>query len=283
MKLTLRNNVVDLSSPSVMGILNVTPDSFYDGGRWTDALRFREAVENMIKDGAAIVDIGAESTRPGSESVSLQEELRRLDSVFSDVIPALRNEVLFSIDTTKPDVAEKALESGVHFINDVSGDLALIAEMGLVAASFGAGYIVMHSKGRPKTMQVNPVYEDVTAEVSDWLFSATQILTDAGVKDIVLDPGIGFGKTLVHNLSLLRNLSDFKVRCGHRPVLIGASRKSLIGQLTGNPDPEERLPGTIALNYEALLRGADILRVHDVKEAVDSIKIFQTFHSDQAD
>lgn len=262
-----------------MGILNVTPDSFYDGGRLTDGLRIRDRALEMIAHGASILDIGAESTRPGSDPVTVEEEMERLDTVFRHLVPELSGQVLFSIDTTKPEIAQAAMEAGVHLINDVSGDLSTVEQLGKIAARHGAGYVVMHSKGRPKTMQLSPDYVDVVSEVGDWLAQAVSVLERVGVSEVIVDPGIGFGKTLMHNLALIRHIPTLSERCGGRPVLIGASRKSLVGTLTGRVDPEDRLHGTIALHYEAMLTGAHILRVHDVRPAMDSVNVFKAFHT----
>lgn len=275
-RLKVRGNVVVCAQPIVMGVLNLTPDSFYDGGRLPDPVRVREQAARMVQEGAAILDFGAESTRPGSDPVPEAEELRRLEAVFADASLWRRGDVLLSVDTTKPKVAREALAAGFHIVNNVSGrlDAFPLAE---AAAEFGAAYVVMHSLGTPKTMQADPAYGDVAAEVEAHFIRALETVGGMGTGSVILDPGIGFGKTLSHNLALIAATTRFK-ELGH-PVMIGASRKSMIGHLLGGAPPDRRLAGTIAVHYEALRRGADILRVHDVAEAVDSVRIAMAFET----
>lgn len=227
----------------------------------------------MIAEGADIIDLGAESTRPGSKPVPEQEELARLESGFK-AVREFSDRVLFSIDTVKPGVARAALEHGCAIVNNVSGrlDAFPVAE---VAAEFGAAYVFMHAQGTPESMQVNPTYERVELEVFDYFQKGLEQLSRLSLGTIVLDPGIGFGKTLAHNLALITHLDLF--REFNLPILIGASRKSMIGQLLDGAKPEDRLYGTIALHYEALRRGAHVLRVHDVKAAVDSVRVAMAF------
>jgi len=254
-----------------MGILNATPDSFSDGGKFLSVNRAVDRVEEMINKGAKIIDVGGESTRPGSEPVSEQEEMDRVLPVL-EIACKRFDETIFSIDTTKYRVAEEALRLGVHVVNDVSG-LQKEPQLADLCSDYKAGYILMHSKGDPKTMQENPVYDDVIEEIGHFFESGISRLKKAGVDSIIIDPGIGFGKTLDHNLQIiseLRNFSQFEV-----PVLVGASRKSLIGQLLDNRPAENRLAGTLAVHYHCLMHGAKILRAHDVQEASDSVKIFQ--------
>lgn len=259
--------------PAVMGVLNLTPDSFYDGGSWTREERIVQRVEEMIREGADIIDMGAESTRPGSLPVSVEEELERLEPAFKAMAGFL-DTVLFSIDTVKPEVARVALDHGVSIVNNVSGrlDTFPVAE---VAAEFSAAYVFMHAQGTPETMQKNPSYEDVVDEVARYFALGLEKLQELTLGTILLDPGIGFGKLLEHNLSLIEHLARFQKF--NLPILVGASRKSMIGQLLDGAAPEDRLYGTIAVHYEALRNGAHLLRVHDVKAASDSIRIAMAF------
>ncbi|GBC91757.1 Dihydropteroate synthase [bacterium HR15] len=254
----------------VMGVLNLTPDSFYDGGRYTTLERALARAEQMIAEGADILDIGGESTRPGSEPVPMDEELRRTLPVIEAI--ASRSDIALSIDTTKSEVARRALQAGAHIVNDISG-MTFDPHMPEVVAEAGALAILMHIKGTPKTMQQNPTYDDVVREVRDTLAQHAERAQQAGIpkEHIWLDPGIGFGKTLAHNLQLLRHLPDLKA-LGY-PVLVGTSRKSFIGLILGGLPPEERLEGTLATLALAVAWGADAVRVHDVKEAVRAVKV----------
>jgi dihydropteroate synthase len=261
-----------------MGILNATPDSFSDGGRYTDISRAMDRIHIMLKNGAEIIDVGGESTRPGSDPVSVQEEIDRVIPVLEKAIPVFKK-ADFSIDTTKFEVAKLALEAGVKIINDVSG-LQKEPKLADLCAEFGATYILMHSQGDPKTMQKDPEYVDV---VEDVIAFFEQQLTEAkkrGAHKIILDPGIGFGKSLEHNLKLIAQLDKFQ-KFG-LPIMVGASRKSMIGKILNNRPTDDRIAGTIALHYHALVKGANILRVHDVKEASDSIRIFNAVQSQQS-
>lgn len=258
-----------------MGILNATPDSFSDGGLYNSGEAALQQIEQMIEQGASIIDVGGESTRPNADPVSEEEELQR-------VIPILEKgtkkfpEVTFSIDTTKYAVAQQALDLGVQIVNDVSG-LTKEPNFAELCSEFEASYVLMHSQGDPKTMQLNPNYESVVDEIDKFFTDKIEILQNAGVIEIILDPGIGFGKKLEHNLKLINHLDTFTKK--PFPVLVGASRKSMIGQILDGCPPEERLTGTIAVHYHALMKGAKILRVHDVKEANDSIRIFNAIQS----
>ncbi len=254
-----------------MGILNVTPDSFSDGGQFNDTGSALERIGEMIEEGAAIIDVGGESTRPGSDPVSLETEIDRTIPVLKKAVAEFP-ETLFSIDTTKFEVAEKALDAGVHIINDVSGLSKEPRFIGLCRET-GAAYICMHSQGNPKTMQKNPEYGNVVDEISGFFKKRLSQLKAESVNNVVLDPGIGFGKTLDHNLEIIAELHQFTtLQC---PVLVGASRKSMIGQLLDGRPADDRLAGTLAVHYHCLINGASILRVHDVKEAADTVKIFK--------
>ena len=255
--------------PSVMGVVNVTPDSFSDGGVHFDADVAADAARRMIGEGAAIVDIGGESTRPGSDGVTLDEELRRI----VPVLERLQGEVPVSIDTAKAEVAQRALELGAEMVNDVTAfrsDPAL-AE---VCAAHDAYVCLMHMQGEPRTMQLDPRYDDVAAEVAAFLEERLVFAVARGVREerICLDPGIGFGKTVDHNVELLRRL-DVLLALG-RPVVIGFSRKSSLGKLAGDPDATTGpLGASVAAAVAAYERGATILRVHDVREHVDALAV----------
>ena len=272
--LEFKQGALDLTNPKVMGILNVTPDSFSDGGRYLVLEPALEAACSMVEQGAAILDIGGESTRPGAAPVSLDEELRRV----IPVIEALSREVKvpLSIDTSKPEVMSAAVEAGASLINDV---MALRQPGALqVAADLKVPVCLMHMQGQPRNMQHNPEYLDVVAEVMGFLHQRKQACQDAGIdpSQIILDPGFGFGKTLNHNLGILRHLDEFKAL--NSPVLVGISRKSMLGQLTGKA-VEERLPASVAAAVLAAERGAHILRVHDVGPTVDALKILEAVRS----
>lgn len=260
-----------MSQPIVMGILNATPDSFSDGGKYVKKQMAMDRIEEMVREGAKIIDIGGESTRPGSEPVSESEEMDRVLPIVEEAMK-VHPDTIISVDTTKYRVAKESLKIGAHIINDVSG-LKKEPRFAQLCGEYRAGYILMHSQGDPKTMQINPVYDDVVDDINQFFSEGIERLKGAGVPFIIVDPGIGFGKTLEHNITIIRNIKKF-VRPGY-PLLMGASRKSMIGQLLNGRPSAGRLAGTIALHYHTLLLGANILRVHDVREAVDSIKIFQ--------
>ena len=252
----------------VMGVVNVTPDSFSDGGEFFASDAAIAHCRELVQDGADILDIGGESTRPGAEPVPAGEEIRRVLPV---VEAAARMGARISIDTTKVDVARAALDAGASIVNDVSAFRFEPELAGLVAES-GADCCLMHMLGEPRTMQDDPRYEDVVADVKAFLEGRLEFATSAGVSEerVWLDPGIGFGKTVEHNLELLRRLDEI-VALG-RPVVIGTSRKSFLGKLTGTGE-KERLAGTIATNVLALDRGAEVFRVHDVAEVAEALKV----------
>lgn len=268
--LTIKGNRFDLSHPRIMGILNATPDSFSDGGAFNEVAPAVEQIGVMVSEGATIIDIGGESTRPGSDPVSEQEELDRIYPILEQALPEFPN-TFFSIDTTKYKVAEQALKLGAHFVNDVSG---LQKEPRLIdlCSRYDAGYIMMHSQGDPKVMQENPTYENVVRDIYTFFEKQLARAEEKGFTKIIIDPGICFGKTLDHNLALIAYLDSFK-KLGH-PILVGVSRKSMIGNILGNRTVEDRVFGTVAAHYHALLNGANIIRVHDVKEAHDSLLVY---------
>ncbi len=252
-----------------MGIINVTPDSFSDGGLFLDRERAVRRGLELAADGADIIDVGGESTRPGSLPVTEEEELGRVIPVIRELRP--RTGALISVDTSKAAVAAAAVEAGADIINDVSALRADPAMAGVVAAS-GAGLVIMHMKGTPRTMQLNPEYDDVLAEVRDFLEARIRAAEAAGIprERVIIDPGIGFGKNLEHNLDLIAR-QDLFLEIG-RPLLMGISRKSFLGRILGLP-PEERLEGTIAVSVLCVQKGADILRVHDVKQVARAVKV----------
>jgi len=253
-----------------MGILNVTPDSFSDGGIYFDKARAVERAFRMAEEGADIIDIGGQSTRPGSEPVPVEEELKRT----IPVIEALKGRlgIPVSIDTYRAEVAKRAVEAGADMINDISG-LMFDPEMAHAVAKAGVPVVIMHIKGTPKDMQANPVYEALIPEVMDYLREGIRLAVSAGVKEdmIVVDPGIGFGKTFEHNLEILNRLGDFTLL--GKPILVGVSRKAFIGKILGDAPPSERLEGTLAAVSIAVLNGANIVRVHDVREVSKAVKV----------
>jgi len=261
---------IDLSIPVVMGIVNITPDSFYDGGKYEDETEMLKAVEKMVEDGVSIVDVGAISTRPGAENISTKGELVRL----LPAVKAIREnfpEVIMSIDTFRSWVAVRVIdEVGPIIINDISGG-TLDSKMFETVGKLNVPYILSHIKGTPKTMQDDPQYDDLIKEISSYFAEKVKRLSKLGANDVILDPGFGFGKTLDHDYELLNRLDSFKVF--QLPVMAGLSRKTMIWQAL-DITAQEALNGTSVANTMALLGGADILRVHDVKEAVEAVKIF---------
>ena len=270
--LNCKGQLLVIDSPVVMGILNTTPDSFYAGSRMqhTDAL-LRKA-ETMITDGAAILDIGGQSTRPNSERIGEEEELKR-------VIPAVEHihrnfpEQIISIDTFYAAVAKEAVAAGAGIVNDVSAG-TLDQNLLPTVASLGVPYVLMHMLGTPQTMQQNPVYNQVTLDVFDKLSFQVKKLQQAGINDIIVDPGFGFGKTIRHNFQLLQDLSFFKQL--QKPLLVGLSRKATVYK-TLHTTPDKALNGTTVLHTIALLNGANLLRVHDVKEAKEAIDLYRAY------
>ncbi len=269
--LDLRGKGFKLSQPKVMGILNVTPDSFYTESRKQTDYEIETRIRQMMEEGADILDIGAYSSRPFADDVSPEKEMQRLRQGLS-ILRKLYPEAIVSVDTFRADVARMCVEEyGVQIVNDISGG-RLDPEMFKTVAQLGVPYILTHMKGTPQTMQKAPYYEDVMKEVCAFFQSNIRELQDAGVKDIILDPGFGFGKTVEHNYQILHNLDELHLF--HLPLLAGYSRKSMIWRVL-NITPEEALNGTTVLNTISLLKGAHILRVHDVKECVEVIKLTQ--------
>ncbi|MBO7128040.1 dihydropteroate synthase [bacterium] len=263
---------IDTTRPNIMGILNVTPDSFSDGGSWTDIDAALKHVSEMVENGADIIDVGGESTRPGSDPVDAETEKRRVVPVISEIKKQFPKAVI-SIDTVKSSVAKAAINAGAEIVNDVSG-LTFDSEMASVCAGAGKPVVIGHIKGSPKDMQENPVYGNLFGEMLDFFKKSKEMLLSKGLSEskIIIDPGIGFGKTLEHNLAIIKHLEVFHAFL--EPVMVGLSRKSMIGALTGRKDPLERLAGTVVLDTIALEKGAAVIRVHDVKEAKDTLEIF---------
>ena len=261
--------LMDLGEPQVMGILNVTPDSFYSASRKNTEQEIADRVQAILAEGGSMIDIGAYSSRPGADDVSAEEEMDRLRGG----LKILRNfapDAVVSVDTFRADVAKMCVEEfGVQIINDISGG-ELDSRMFDTVAALGVPYILMHMKGDPQTMQNGPHYDDLLAEMLRYFGTKVQQLHELGVKDVILDPGFGFAKTLEHNYELMNRMQDLQVL--ELPMLVGISRKSMIYRLLGT-SPEEALNGTSVLNTLALLKGASILRVHDVKAAVEVVQI----------
>jgi dihydropteroate synthase len=263
--------LLDLEIPKVMGILNITPDSFYKNSRFNTDEEILKAAVRMMEEGADILDVGGYSSRPGAVNISQEDEGKRVLRAIKLISRELP-EAIISIDTFRADLAKEAIiECGAHIVNDISGGDA-DTEMFSIIERLNVPYIMMHMKGDPLTMQKNPVYEDVVADILSWFGERIFRLRSVGVKDIIIDPGFGFGKTSDHNFDLLRRLNDFSI--AGLPLLVGLSRKSMIWK-TLEISADEALNGTTALNAIALVNGADILRVHDVKEAVQTIKLIK--------
>ena len=256
--------------PKIMGILNVTPDSFSDGGLYNSDKEAVDQALRMIDEGADIIDIGGESTRPGSERVSLKDEISRTINVIK-LLREINSDVLISIDTSKSMVAKLAMEEGANIVNDVSSynnDKKMIE----VVKKYNSGIILMHMQGTPKNMQKNPLYKDVVNEVLEFIDKKISLSLEHGIKkgSIAIDPGIGFGKNLKQNLTLLKSLDKF---IQLHPTLVGLSRKSFIGEILKEGDPKKRLAGSLGASAFAIMKGAHIIRVHDVKETSDICKI----------
>jgi dihydropteroate synthase len=279
MRLTWSRYDLDLGRRThVMGILNVTPDSFSDGGLHFGRQTAIESGIQMVKDGADILDIGGESTRPGSEPVPLEEELRRTIPVIEELSRSVA--VPISIDTYKAEVAQKALEAGASMVNDISG-LRFDPDMPKTVARHNIPAVMMHIKGRPRDMQQNPRYEALIPEIMDYFRISIRLARKFGIPDnmMIIDPGIGFGKTFDHNLEILNNLEQFTLL--EKPLLIGPSRKSFLGKILGDAPAAERLEGTAAAVAVSIMKGANIIRVHDVKEMVKVARVTDAIHRER--
>lgn len=265
-----KGKLIDLSQPKVMGILNLTPNSFYDGGKYKDEIQVLNQVEKMLGDGATFIDVGAYSSKPNAEFVSEEEELHRLLPIVELLVNKFP-EVLLSVDTFRSQVAKKAIENGVAIVNDISAG-KLDEKMIETVAKLNVPYIMMHMKGNPKTMQSLTNYEDILKEMIFYFSERIAVVRSFGVNDIVIDPGFGFAKTLEQNYEVLQKLELFSML--ELPLLVGVSRKSMIYKALES-SAEEALNGTTVLNTIALQKGAKILRVHDVKEAMECVKLMQ--------
>lgn len=268
--LNLRGRLLELREPQIMGILNVTPDSFYSDSRTPDEVHITDRVRQMMDEGADMIDIGGYSSRPGADDVTPEEEMARLRRGLR-IVRKLYPEVPVSVDTFRADVARMCIEEeGADIINDISGGM-MDRQMFRTVARLGVPYILMHMQGTPDTMQVAPHYDNLRREVMLYFAERIDRLCQMGAKDIIVDPGFGFGKTLEHNYELMNHLDDFAVF--NLPLLVGISRKSMIYKLTGGT-PQTSLNGTTVLNTISLVKGAHILRVHDVKPAVEAKQIY---------
>jgi dihydropteroate synthase len=255
-----------------MGIINVTPDSFYSGSRQSTVDAALQKAEQMINEGATILDLGGQSTRPNSKQISAEEEAERVCPAIEAVHKQFPYAII-SVDTYYALVAEEALQAGASIVNDISAG-TLDNNMLSTVANLKAPYICMHMKGSPENMQQHAIYENVTREVLDYFIQRIHVCKKAGINDVIIDPGFGFAKTITHNFELLRNLSVFKML--EKPIIVGLSRKSTVYKTLG-VTAEEALNGTTVMNTLALLNGANILRAHDVKEAVEAIKLFKKY------
>ena len=267
--------LMDLSVPRVMGILNVTPDSFYADSRMQTEQAIAARVEQIVAEGGELIDIGAYSSRPGADDVSAEEEMERLRRGLA-IVRRVAPQAVVSVDTFRADVAQMCVEEyGVQIINDIAGG-EMDDRMFATVARLQVPYIMMHMQGTPRDMQQHPHYDNLLAEVMQYFARKVQQLRDLGAKDIILDPGFGFGKTLEHNYELLSHLEEF--RLFELPLLVGVSRKSMIYRLLGGT-PADALNGTTVLHTVSLMKGADILRVHDVRQAVEVVKIYQQLNT----
>ncbi|MEQ8425679.1 MAG: dihydropteroate synthase [Cyclobacteriaceae bacterium] len=266
--LNLGGRLLQLDKPKIMGILNVTPDSFYDGGRYPDEKSILLQVEKMLSEGADFIDVGGYSSRPGADDLSEREEIERIVPVIKSILKKFPGCVV-SIDTFRTAVAKSALDEGALMINDISGG-SLDPGMFNLVSEYRVPYILMHMKGTPQTMKSLASYDNLLKEITEYFQTRLSQLHQLGVADVILDPGFGFAKTVEQNFELLQQLEFLKIL--NKPVMVGVSRKSMIWK-TLEIEPEKALNGTTVLNTVALLKGADILRIHDVKEAVEAVKL----------
>ena len=274
MTINIGGNIMNFNKPKIMGILNVTPDSFYDGGVFNSEKKVLNQVHTMIDEGVDIIDIGGYSSKPGAENISLDTELKRVIP-YIEIIKKNFEDIPISIDTFRSKVAKEAVNHGAEIINDISsGDLD--QTMFETVSELKVPYIMMHMKGKPIDMQINPVYKNLVVDISENLSKKIFEARTKGINDIIIDPGFGFGKTVNDNYILLKNLSFFKeLGC---PILVGISRKSMIYKVL-NTDPQNSLNGTTCLNTISLMNGANILRVHDVKQAKEVVDLYESLNS----
>jgi dihydropteroate synthase len=270
MNISCKGKLIDLTTPKIMGILNLTPDSFYDGGLYNNTDRALAQTEKMLLEGATFIDIGGASSKPGAVEISTDEELARVLPVIEEIHKTFP-ETIISIDTYKSDVAKLAVAAGAAMVNDISGG-KLDPKMLKTVGALGVPYVVMHMQGTPQNMQDKPSYDNILTEIRSFFAAKIDAAHKAGIHDVIIDPGFGFGKTLEHNYSLLKNLSSIKMN--GIPLLIGVSRKSMIYKLL-QAEVTEALNGTTVLNTVALQQGAQILRVHDVKEAHQAVQLIE--------
>ena len=268
MTINCKGTLIDLTSPKVMGILNITPDSFFDGGKYKNEKTILTQTEKMLNEGATFIDVGAYSSRPGAENVLEEKEIQRIVPVIELLIKHFP-EIIISVDSFRSNVVNKAINAGAALVNDISGG-NMDEEMFDVVAKLQVPYIMMHMQGVPQNMQTNPVYKDIVTEVTSFFAAQLLKLRQLKVNDVIIDVGFGFGKTGVHNFELLNKLSLFKNL--ELPILTGVSRKSMLYNLL-DITPQKALNATTVANTVALLNGTNILRVHDVKEAVEAVKI----------
>jgi dihydropteroate synthase len=268
-KFNIANQIFDFKRPYLVGIVNITPDSFSDGGSYLEPTKALEQIELLITQGADIIELGAESTRPNAQQISAEDEIARL----SPILKAYKKHFAtpLALDTVKYPVANFGLDFGVDIINDISA-LRITPQLANLAAKYHATLVLMHMQGTPQTMQAAPIYQDVVSEVKTELHTAINTAKQAGVTQIIIDPGIGFGKTLEHNLQLLKNLAQFKSL--NVPIFIGTSRKTFLGKITGTELPKDRLAETISSNLSAVKNGANFLRIHDVLEMKKALDVW---------
>ena len=270
MKSSCKGKLIDLTTPKIMGVLNLTPDSFYDGGSYNNKDHALAQTEKMLLEGATFIDIGGASSKPGSVEISTDEELARVLPVIEEIHKTFP-ETLISIDTYRSDVAKQAVAAGAAMVNDISGG-NLDAKMLKTVGVLGVPYVAMHMQGTPQNMQDNPSYDTILTDIRSFFAAKIDAAHKAGIHDIIIDPGFGFGKTLEHNYSLLKNISS--IQMDGIPMLIGVSRKSMIYKLL-QIEAADALNGTTVLNAVALQQGAQVLRVHDVKEAHQAVQLIE--------
>lgn len=268
--INVRGKLIDLSTPAVMGIVNVTPDSFFKGSRLTTEYEILTQTEKMLSEGAALIDVGGYSSRPGAEDISIEEELSRVVHAIQAIMREFPAAII-SVDTFRAEVAQRAVQEGASIINDISAG-ELDSNMFDTVARLHVPYIIMHMRGTPQTMKSMTQYDNLLREVMDYFIGKINRLTALGVRDIIIDPGFGFAKTIDQNFELLGNLDYLKIL--NKPILAGLSRKSMIWKTLGS-SAEGSLNGTTALNMTALLKGAAILRVHDVKQAIEAVTLYR--------
>ena len=270
MTINIKGTLLDLTKPKIMGILNITPDSFFDGGDYNSEYKILNQVEKMLSEGADIIDVGGHSSRPGAKKISIEKETERVIPIIKLITGKFKNTII-SIDTFRSEIARKAIEAGASIINDISGG-DLDNKMYEVAGELKVPYIIMHMKGVPSNMQNNTEYDNVIFDIIKNLSYKIDLAKKAGVLDIIIDPGFGFGKSLKDNFKILKNLSSFKQL--NQPIMVGLSRKSMIYKLLES-SANDALNGTTCLNSISLNNGANIIRVHDVKEAKETVKLIE--------